>query len=229
MTGATLVAVSACGTSVPDSGAGVGFQDYTDFAQERAARDAELSGTTVLPPVGEERDDLVTVTTDGALTGQAERGAAPTNVIQPNNSSISDENDFAAVSDRQSIESDAERLAQQRAQYQVIQPTALPSRSAGGANIVEYALSSTNSVGQSLYRRSAFSTEAKFLRNCAAFPSSDMAQIEFLNLGGPERDRKGMDPDGDGFACAWDPAPFRQARASASAAADAVILETPLN
>ena len=27
-----------------------------------------------------------------------------------------------------------------------------------------------------------------------------------------ERDRMGLDPDGDGFACAWDPAPFRLAR-----------------
>ena len=31
----------------------------------------------------------------------------------------------------------------------------------------------------------------------------------FLEAGGPKRDRKGLDPDGDGFACAWDPRPFR--------------------
>ena len=37
------------------------------------------------------------------------------------------------------------------------------------------------------------------------------AQQAFLEAGGPERDRKGLDPDGDGYACAWDPTPFRAA------------------
>ena len=37
------------------------------------------------------------------------------------------------------------------------------------------------------------------------------AQIDFLAKGGPERDRLGVDPDGDGYACAWNPAPFRAA------------------
>jgi len=27
--------------------------------------------------------------------------------------------------------------------------------------------------------------------------------------GGPKMDPKGIDPDGDGFACYWDPKPFR--------------------
>ena len=27
--------------------------------------------------------------------------------------------------------------------------------------------------------------------------------------GGPKVDPKGIDPDGDGFACYWDPKPFR--------------------
>ena len=29
--------------------------------------------------------------------------------------------------------------------------------------------------------------------------------------GGPERDQFGIDPDGDGYACSWDPSPFRKA------------------
>ncbi|CAN0586593.1 unnamed protein product, partial [Ectocarpus sp. 12 AP-2014] len=40
---------------------------------------------------------------------------------------------------------------------------------------------------------------------------ADQAQIAFLEAGGPEKDRNGMDPDGDGFACNWDPTPFRRA------------------
>jgi hypothetical protein len=29
-----------------------------------------------------------------------------------------------------------------------------------------------------------------------------------LARGGPDKDPRGLDPDGDGFACGWDPAPF---------------------
>ena len=41
--------------------------------------------------------------------------------------------------------------------------------------------------------------------------SDAAAQEAFLKAGGPERDRYGLDPDGDGFACRWDPTPFRAA------------------
>ena len=48
-------------------------------------------------------------------------------------------------------------------------------------------------------------------RACAKYSSSDLAQSDFLAQGGPRRDRLGLDPDGDGFACAWNPQPFRAA------------------
>ena len=41
--------------------------------------------------------------------------------------------------------------------------------------------------------------------------ADDVAQEAFLAQGGPQSDRKGLDPDGDGFACDWDPRPFRAA------------------
>lgn len=125
---------------------------------------------------------------------------------------ISDEQDFDAVATRESIESDAIRRQQQAAQYQVIAPTALPDppRSTG-PNIVEYALNAPNSRGQAWYSRPIFATQARFERNCLRYRSPDEAQREFLSRGGPERDPLGIDPDGDGFACGWDPAPFRAA------------------
>ena len=43
------------------------------------------------------------------------------------------------------------------------------------------------------------------------YASPDKAQQDFLAKGGPDRDRLGVDPDGDGFACSWDPRPFRTA------------------
>ena len=119
---------------------------------------------------------------------------------------------FDAVSSRESIESDAARIASNRQQYEVIQPTALPSRAGDTQpNVVQYALQSNHPLGTKVYRRAGLASAAKFQRNCAQYNSADEAQIEFLTLGGPERDRKGLDPDGDGFACAWDPTPFRRA------------------
>ena len=125
---------------------------------------------------------------------------------------ISDENDFQAVSQRESIESDAERLAQAEASRQIVQPTALPTRaSTGTPNIVQYALETTNPRGTRVYNRTGINLAGRSQRNCARFASPDQAQIEFLSNGGPQRDRRALDPDGDGFACSWDPAPFRAA------------------
>lgn len=124
---------------------------------------------------------------------------------------LSDENDFDAVAGRQSIESDAARLAENRERYKLIEPTDLPSRPGQvGPNIVAYALATDNPVGEPLYRRFLlFMTSEKYIAACGAYASPDLAQIAFLEAGGPEDDRLGLDPDGDGFACAWDPGVFR--------------------
>ncbi len=128
------------------------------------------------------------------------------------NEELSDEQNFDAVSARETIESDAERIEQQRQVYQVIEAKALPTRQGGtGPNIVAFALETSNQVGQPIYSRSLIFAESRFLKSCGKFTSPDQAQEAFLAAGGPKRDRKGMDPDGDGFACAWDPAPFRLA------------------
>ncbi|MEX5727310.1 hypothetical protein Ga0609869_000663 [Rhodovulum iodosum] len=93
-----------------------------------------------------------------------------------------------------------------------IEPAPVPQRSGTSApNIVAYAINTTNRVGQPRYRRSNPLRFSSFERNCGRYPSDDLAQEAFLGAGGPERDRLNLDPDGDGFACRWDPAPFRQA------------------
>jgi len=127
--------------------------------------------------------------------------------------SLSDENDFDAVSSRQTIESDAERIAENRSRYVSIEPTELPVRPGTNIpNIVAYALQSNNPVKTQLYERGPFASEKRALLNCNAYPSPGKAQEAFLLKGGPKRDRYGLDPDGDGFACTWDPTPFRLAR-----------------
>lgn len=129
--------------------------------------------------------------------------------LNGSHSGISDENDFAAVSSRETIESDKQRIERNRAQYQIIQPGALPQRTgAQGPNIVQYALSANHPVGTQMYSRGGLFPKDQAAA-CAKFASPDLAQEWFLSNGGPDRDKRGLDPDGDGFACSWDPTPFR--------------------
>lgn len=134
-------------------------------------------------------------------------------VAPPVNTGISDEQDFSAVASRESIESDKQRIAENRAQYQQIQPTELPARTdaSGGPNIIEYALKAPNRLGEPIYRRSSIAL-SNHERACARYATPEAAQQAFLKSGGPQRDPKNLDPDGDGFACYWDPTPFQKAR-----------------
>ena len=218
--------VAACSPPVPDSGPA--------SREEQRARDAALANPGLPSPyaISEEsiaptplasaqtspNADIAAETTAALAATSANSGVPPLEASPSNpppailsNPGISSENDFAAVSAEQTIESDAERLAQNRAQYEVIQPTELPSRSASTQpNVVAYALQTSNPKGTRVYNR-AGASQSKFQRNCAKYASPDLAQVDFLNAGGPQRDRKGLDPDGDGYACGWDPAPFRAA------------------
>ncbi|WP_432817003.1 hypothetical protein [Sulfitobacter sp. JB4-11] len=148
-------------------------------------------------------------TNSGQEPLQASPSNAPPELV--NTAGISRENNFDAVSSQRSIEGDAARLARNRAQYEVVQPEALPSRTGTGPNVVAYALQTSHPRGTQVYRRIGLNKASKFQRACAQHATSDEAQIAFLSQGGPERDRQGMDPDGDGYACNWDPAPFRRA------------------
>lgn len=128
---------------------------------------------------------------------------------------ISDEQDFQAVSSRESIESDRQRIARQREQYQVIEVTSVPAPSAsGGPNIVAFALGTTHALGTQAYRRMNPLRWSRWESACLQYRNQDAAQEAFLAAGGPTRDRNNLDPDGDGFACWWDPTPMRQAMAS---------------
>ncbi|MGL4238183.1 hypothetical protein [Tabrizicola sp.] len=234
--GAALAALllAACTPTTPDTtGAGVGFQDYNSYirgagpapagapvtvvppgggfdpAAAAAAIDRAEGGSTV-PPAGTTAP--VVVPTDSS---ERPRGGAPAGIKEESgemvrsNTGISDEQDFAAVSARETIESDAERIARNRAEYVVVQPKDLPQRPGDtGPNIVEFALATSHAPGVQMYKRSGIGGRSS---GCGKFASPDQAQQEFLAKGGPERDRMGVDPDGDGFACSWDPRPFRTA------------------
>jgi hypothetical protein len=190
-------------------------------AEETAAQTSALLAQTSAGQTPDTSAGALTVADAARLeaaannSGVAPLEASPSNpppAVIDSATGISRENSFDAVSGQRSIESDAARLAANRAQYQVIQPTALPQRTATGPNIVEYALSTNHAVGTRKYRRSSFNARNRSERACARFGSADQAQIAFLQAGGPQRDRAGMDPDGDGYACRWNPAVFRNIR-----------------
>ncbi len=165
-------------------------------------------GQSVGQPLGA---PLTTSSTLGTVSNTSAAPMAPPPVTH--SAGISDENSFDAVAGRETIASDKERLAQMRANYQQVTPTALPSRSGDtGINLASYALSANNTLGQSVYARGGMHLTSSE-RACRKFASPDLAQRAFLQAGGPQKDSKNLDPDGDGFACSWDPRPFQAARA----------------
>ncbi|MBL4767053.1 MAG: hypothetical protein JKY94_04970 [Rhodobacteraceae bacterium] len=244
-----LCAVAACTPGIPDSGAGVGFDNSVEAQRAREAAleyGTTLNGQPLVPPTVISPETLSTVPVATPITsqplsatgtptgsgadiaaetaaalsaansnsGQAPLQASPSNPapVRLSNPGISDENNFGSVADERSISDDAERIANSRQQRQQIQPTALPKRSGSSQpNIVAYALQTDNPRGTRLYSRTGISLASKSNRNCAKFVSPDQAQSAFLANGGPQKDRQALDPDGDGYACTWDPSPFRQA------------------
>ncbi|NOD92345.1 hypothetical protein GS636_06040 [Ruegeria sp. HKCCD4884] len=222
-----LTLVAACTDVAPLTSTGFNTPEYQAQREAQLAGQGAVGNPLLAPvdvsqqPLGAPGSSTVATGENADIANQAAAALASTSgqgsgvvpaAPASNNSAISDEQDFAAVSERRSIESDAARIEQNRQTYEVVAPTAVPERNASGQpNIVQYALSTSNPVGTQLYSRAGFNLQAKAQRNCAQFPSPDQAQIEFLSNGGPQRDRKGLDPDGDGYACGWDPSPFRSA------------------
>jgi hypothetical protein len=218
---------------------GVGFDSYSNYL---ARREAALSGQTrtaaasaaqpIVPPVVAAPSTGAPTSADLASAGITGGGSQTTQVQpaqpqqpavaaqpapqapSPNNAGISDEQDFSAVAGRETIQSDKERIAANRSQYQQVAPSALPERDASSAaavNLVEYALKAPNRLGEAIYPRSKILL-SNWQKNCARYATPEDAQQAFLKAGGPTRDGKNLDPDGDGFACYWDPTPFQKVR-----------------
>lgn len=209
-----LGGVTACMDEVPlespDSGNVTGSRPSGEIAIIHAPGDMALNSPASdshVPSASEDPDP----DQDTLAQGAGEAGATPSHGVD--RTVISDEQDFEAVSSRETIESDRDRLQRQREALRVVEPEDLPARPDGSEpNIVAYALSATNEVGEPVYRRWGGFNEERYNRACTKYGWTDRAQVAFLEGGGPERDWKGLDPDGDGFACNWDPNPFRIAR-----------------
>lgn len=108
------------------------------------------------------------------------------------------------------------RPAQSNGPVQIVPDAMLPKTASGpyaGTTpvLVRYAHEAKHNPGTRVHARSGGS-DARATQLCAAYPSADRAQLAFLAEGGPARDPRGMDPDGDGFVCGWNPAPYRQSQ-----------------
>jgi hypothetical protein len=238
---AALTLAACSPTTSQTAGSGVGFQDYGSYVRGAQPAPGPSAGPVVIPPPSGTFDPAAAAAAIDRAEGVSPfpsatatalppptalppvtdssarpRGGAPAGIQEESgevagNVGISDEQDFEAVAARETIESDAERIARNRAEYVIVQPQDLPQRPGEtGPNIVEFALATNHAPGVQLYRRGGIGVRDQNAA-CAKFASSDLAQQEFLSRGGPERDRLGVDPDGDGFACSWDPRPFRTA------------------
>jgi len=254
-----LVTLSACQPPVPDSAAGVFYDEVTGEHRNTALPPANAVSQETIPdapqvatiqpvapvqtatatplttttttkpqsaaaaastvPVTNDAASIASETTAALAAASVNSGVQPLDASPSNpapqvfsNPGISDENDFAAVDGRRSIEADAARRAQNKANYTVIQPTAVPARTGnGGPNIVAYALETKHPRGTKMYSRLKIGGASRYDKACAKFSSDEAAQRAFLEKGGPKKDRLGVDPDGDGYACKWDPSPFRVA------------------
>ncbi len=224
---AAAILLAACQPRVPDSALGVDDGDYRAYRAERERRasgglvpDRPVISTELVRPgeprgpdlpdsarrTAQARQAAEAAGQPGTAAAQAGAAEAPRHAAA-DNPGISRSQDFEAVSAERSRQEDAERLREAREEYQVLEAEDLPEGK-DVPSIARFALSTRHPVGQKMYSRSVFNR--LFAKSCEKFATADDAQMAFLAEGGPKRDPMGLDPDGDGYACAWSPEPFRQ-------------------
>jgi hypothetical protein len=194
-----LLVILACGGLVACGGGGVTVPPDGVITEVPAAGSTSSYGgdnfTTTIETALDESGQPVALAGSPGATG----GALDDDTINLMQWTLAQQKIDAAIAERE--------LASARDQLVVVQPGPLPNR-VEGVNIALFAKQTSNAVGDSRYPRSA-AARVTSAGNCGRFRDPDAAQRAFLAGGGPEQDRYGIDPDGDGFACRWDPAPYR--------------------
>lgn len=147
----------------------------------------------------------------GSATTQSTGGGAPLDAMRPDASPIASSAPGAVTPTADASTELAAAATAAVTEPAESQETAVVA--ADGAALAAFAKSNTHAPGAAAYGRS-FSSPERAERACARYASADQAQTAFLAAGGPQQDPKGMDPDGDGYVCGWDPAAFRSASAS---------------
>ena len=83
------------------------------------------------------------------------------------------------------------------------------SNSSDYVNVAKFARDTKNKKGEKVYTRSSIIIYNNW-NECSKFRTQDDAQRKFIKDGGPYNDKFNLDPDGDGFACKWDPEIYRE-------------------
>lgn len=169
-------------------------QDVTQVLQSTAP--AGSTATAPAAPVGA-----------AGVAGQAMPGASEIGV-NPNADSIDLNQSSLEVQKRQREAAEARRQAAE-SQLVIVAPEPVPQQDIN-ANVVAFARQTTHPVGTKVYNRPVFRDRFQSASVCRRFESSEEAQRQFLSTGGPNNDRYNLDPDGDGFACSFDPDKYRR-------------------
>jgi hypothetical protein len=200
------LAMAACTPTMPNSAAGVGFQDYGTY---QAQRDAALNGGAAIPPTTTPPSGFSPERIGAAIDAASGTSLAPGASLDASGAVIGADSSGIPPTPPTPV-APVPYGATPVAPVAPVDPASLPTRAGSGPNLVQYALTTNNAVGQPTYERSSLQLRDP-AKVCQGYSSADQAQSAFLDSGGPEKDRKGLDPDGDGFACGWDPTPFRNA------------------
>ncbi|QHQ34029.1 hypothetical protein [Algicella marina] len=217
-----------------------GTQDFQPFPQTRPipvppsgsssdqlAQDVATTLRTTPPPPGTPGSIVPSTTTTATITqptatvqpqqvqsaqvvpGTGPGAGLPDDIgINPNDQSIDLNQSSQAEQKRQREIAEQRRLLAQQ-QLVIVQPEAVEQVDPN-ANVAKFARETTHPKGTKVYNRPAFRDRVQSASVCRRFSSDDDAQRQFLANGGPTTDRFNLDPDGDGFACRFDPETYRK-------------------
>lgn len=233
-----ILALGACGTAPApnDVSEGVGFQDYQQYqARRETLRTGQVSGQPVAPQTALPPSEVTAEPFATPPAGSTWTGTSSTPATTPAQSSGSvDVARIAAgaIAEAEGGVSPASTAPQDAAPQELaitpsgddfVAPPLPEGTRVLAANVAAFALSTTHEVGDRVYSRFPLRLSRREVR-CSDFRTTDQVQDWFLRNEGPERDRSGLDPDGDGFACNWTPERYR---AEARAATQPAIPTTP--
>lgn len=184
------MALSACAAVPNDVAPGQRAADAQGLNARQAALNGQISTAVISTPGG----------TSNATAGVGIEAGATGDVT------FLDPSDVTSIAAGAIAESEAaatggvfDNIQPQQAS-DVLPPPLIP-------RVAAFALRTTHLPGQRQWRRNPLRADGQSI--CAQFESRDHAQDRFLRDGGPDRDPNGMDPDGDGFVCGFDPSALR--------------------
>ena len=217
-----LAALAACDNSVPAGGRG-----YFDPPPPAPINPAPMAGMVSVPAADgpgalPDPNEALARDVTAALAATQPQGGAGLDATQPQGTMpvVGDMGiDPNADSINLNLQSQEEQIRQRavaqqlreaaQSQLVIVEPEPVPQQDIN-ANVVAFARETTHPVGTKRYNRPAFRDRSQSASVCRRFDSSDDAQRQFLANGGPNTDRYNLDPDGDGFACDFDPEKYRQ-------------------